>query len=76
MYPWSTFKLIDALIAQQDGLISRSTVFPCHGEFVLQWETSKMSPPTHQLIYLDLLLLVTLIILCFREIVDQKNIQN
>ena len=34
MYPpGSTFKLIDALIAQQDGLISRSTVFPCHGGY-------------------------------------------
>ena len=33
MYPpGSTFKLIDALIAQQDGVISRSTGFPCnHG---------------------------------------------
>ncbi len=31
MYPpGSTFKLIDALIAQQDNLISRSTGFPCH----------------------------------------------
>lgn len=34
MYPpGSTFKLIDALIAQQDGLISRSTSFPCHGGY-------------------------------------------
>ncbi len=34
MYPpGSTFKLIDALIAQQDNLISRSTVFPCHGGY-------------------------------------------
>jgi penicillin-binding protein 2 len=34
MYPpGSTFKLIDALIAQQDGLISRSTVYPCHGGY-------------------------------------------
>ena len=31
MYPpGSTFKLIDALIAQQDGLINRSTSFPCN----------------------------------------------
>ena len=31
MYPpGSTFKLIDALIAQQDNLISRSTSFPCN----------------------------------------------
>ncbi|HQQ94713.1 MAG TPA: penicillin-binding transpeptidase domain-containing protein [Bacteroidia bacterium] len=30
MYPpGSTFKLIDALIAQNDGVIKRSTVFPC-----------------------------------------------
>lgn len=30
MYPpGSIFKLIDALIAQQDGLITRSTVYPC-----------------------------------------------
>ena len=34
MYPpGSTFKLIDALIAQQDELINRSTVFPCHGGY-------------------------------------------
>lgn len=34
MYPpGSTFKLIDALIAQHDGLISRSTSFPCHGGY-------------------------------------------
>ena len=34
MYPpGSTFKLIDALIAQKDGLINRSTVFPCHGGY-------------------------------------------
>ncbi|MES2516360.1 MAG: penicillin-binding transpeptidase domain-containing protein, partial [Bacteroidota bacterium] len=34
MYPpGSTFKLIDALIAQKDGLIDRSTVFPCHGGY-------------------------------------------
>ncbi len=31
MYPpGSTFKLIDALIAQQDNLITRNTGFPCH----------------------------------------------
>jgi len=31
MYPpGSIFKLIDALIAQNDGLIKRSTQFPCH----------------------------------------------
>ncbi len=31
MYPpGSIFKLIDALIAQNDGLINRSTSFPCH----------------------------------------------
>ncbi len=31
MYPpGSTFKLIDALIAQQDQVIDRSTSFPCH----------------------------------------------
>lgn len=34
MYPpGSTFKLIDALIAQKDGLIDPSTVFPCHGGY-------------------------------------------
>lgn len=31
--PGSTFKLIDALIAQNDGLIKRSTSFPCHGGY-------------------------------------------
>jgi penicillin-binding protein 2 len=31
MYPpGSTFKLIDALIGQNDGVINESTVFPCH----------------------------------------------
>lgn len=34
MYPpGSTFKLIDALIAQNDGVIQESTVFPCHGGY-------------------------------------------
>lgn len=31
--PGSTFKLIDALIAQNDGLIKRSTSYPCHGGY-------------------------------------------
>lgn len=31
--PGSTFKLIDALIAQNDGLITRSTSYPCHGGY-------------------------------------------
>ncbi|PBQ32907.1 hypothetical protein CNR22_14365 [Sphingobacteriaceae bacterium] len=36
MYPpGSTFKLIDALIAQHDGLINRSTFFPCHSGYPL-----------------------------------------
>lgn len=34
MYPpGSTFKIIDALIAQHDNLIDRSTTFPCHGGY-------------------------------------------
>ncbi|MDI9341111.1 MAG: penicillin-binding transpeptidase domain-containing protein [Sediminibacterium sp.] len=34
MYPpGSIFKLIDALIAQRDGLIFRNTSFPCHGGY-------------------------------------------
>mgnify|MGYP000858818055 FL=1 len=34
MYPpGSTFKLIDALIAQQDDLINRHTVYPCHNGY-------------------------------------------
>jgi penicillin-binding protein 2 len=34
MYPpGSIFKLIDALIAQNDGLINRATRFPCHGGY-------------------------------------------
>ena len=36
MYPpGSTFKLIDALIAQHDGLIDRSTRFPCQNGYPL-----------------------------------------
>ncbi len=45
MYPpGSTFKLIDALIAQQDQVIDRNTSFPCHGGYPPMGNKPKCHP--------------------------------
>ena len=45
MYPpGSVFKLIDALIAQNDGLITRGTSFPCHGGYPPMGNKPKCHP--------------------------------
>lgn len=78
MYPpGSTFKLIDALIAQQDGLISRSTVFPCHGGYPPMGGHPKCHPhPSTDLPGSIATSCNSYYSYVFREIVDQKNSQN
>ncbi|MFO0322220.1 MAG: peptidoglycan D,D-transpeptidase FtsI family protein [Bacteroidota bacterium] len=78
MYPpGSTFKLIDALIAQQDNLISRSSSFPCH----LGYPPMGGHPKCHAHGGVDLP--GSIATSCnsyysyvFREIVDQKKYPN
>lgn len=72
--PGSTFKLIDALIAQNDGLIKRSTTFPCHGGYPPMGGRPKCHP--HGAVDLPGSIAVS----CnsyysyvFREITDQKK---
>lgn len=75
MYPpGSTFKLIDALIAQNDGLIHRSSSFPCH----LGYPPMGGHPKCHPHGPVDLI--GSIAVSCnsyysyvFREITDQKK---
>ncbi len=78
MYPpGSTFKLIDALIAQQDGLISRSTVFPCHGGYPPMGGHPKCHPhPSTDLPGSIATSCNSYYSYVFREIVDQKKYPN
>jgi penicillin-binding protein 2 len=75
MYPpGSTFKLIDALIAQHDGLIKRSTSFPCHRGYPPMGNKPKCHPHAP----VDLVGSVaqscnSYYSYVFREIVDQKR---
>lgn len=75
MYPpGSTFKLIDALIAQQDNLISRSTVFPCHGGYPPMGGHPKChSHPSTDLVGSIATSCNSYYSYVFREIVDQKK---
>ncbi|PBQ31624.1 penicillin-binding protein 2 [Sphingobacteriaceae bacterium] len=74
MYPpGSIFKLIDALIAQNDGLIKRSTSFPCHQGYPPMGNKPKCHPHGG----VDLVGSVaqscnSYYSYVFREIVDQK----
>jgi penicillin-binding protein 2 len=75
MYPpGSTFKLIDALIAQNDGVITRSTSFPCHGGYPPMGNKPKCHP------HAPVDLVGSVAVSCnsyysyvFREIVDQPK---
>lgn len=75
MYPpGSIFKLIDALIAQNDGLISRSTYFPC----AMGYPPMGGKPKCHRHGAVDLVGSVaqscnSYYSYVFREIVDQKK---
>lgn len=75
MYPpGSTFKLIDALIAQNDGVIKRSTSFPCAGGYPPMGGKPKCHPHAP----VDLVGSVaqscnSYYSYVFREIVDQKK---
>ncbi len=75
MYPpGSTFKLIDALIAQEDGLINRSTVFPCHGGYPPMGGHPKCHPhPSTDLPGSIATSCNSYYSYVFREIVDQKK---
>lgn len=76
MYPpGSIFKLIDALIAQNDGLISRNTVYPCVGGYPPMGGKPKCHPHGG-----GKSLVGSIAVSCnsyysyvFREIVDQKK---
>jgi len=78
MYPpGSIFKLIDALIAQNDGLINRSTSFPCHQGYPPMGNKPKCHP--HGAV--DLVGSVaqscnSYYSYVFREIVDQRAFPN
>ncbi len=75
MYPpGSIFKLIDALIAQNDGLVSRSTYFPC----AMGYPPMGGKPKCHRHGAVDLVGSVaqscnSYYSYVFREIVDQKK---
>ena len=75
MYPpGSTFKLIDALIAQNDGVINRSTVYPCQGGY----PPMHGKPKCHRHAACDLIGSVaqscnSYYSYVFRDIVDQKK---
>jgi penicillin-binding protein 2 len=75
MYPpGSIFKLIDALIAQEDGLINRSTMYPCR----LGYPPMGGKPKCHPHAPVDLVGSVaqscnSYYSYVFREIVDQKK---
>lgn len=78
MYPpGSIFKLIDALIAQKDGLINRSTSFPCHQGYPPMGNKPKCHPHGP----VDLVGSVaqscnSYYSYVFREIVDQRAYPN
>lgn len=78
MYPpGSIFKLIDALIAQNDGLVSRSTMYPCHGGYPPMGNKPKCHPHGP----VDLVGSVaqscnSYYSYVFREIVDQRAFPN
>lgn len=79
MYPpGSIFKLIDALIAQNDGLISRNTVYPCIGGYPPMGGKPKCHPHGG-----GKDLVGSIAVSCnsyysyvFRDIVDQKKYPN
>lgn len=75
MYPpGSTFKLIDALIAQNDGLISRSTSYPCHRGYPPMGNKPKCHPhPPVDLIGSVAVSCNSYYSYVFREITDQKK---
>lgn len=78
MYPpGSTFKLIDALIAQNEGVIARSTSFPCHGGYPPMGGKPKCHPhATVDLIGSVAQSCNSYYSYVFREIVDQKKYPN
>lgn len=75
MYPpGSIFKLIDALIAQDDGLISRSTVYPCARGYPPMGGKPKCHPHgTVDLVGSVAQSCNSYYSYVFREIVDQKK---
>ena len=75
MYPpGSTFKLIDALIAQNDGLINRSTSYPCHRGYPPMGNKPKCHPhPPVDLIGSVAVSCNSYYSYVFREITDQKR---
>ena len=73
--PGSTFKLIDALIAQNDGLISKSTVFPCNNGYPPGGGKPKCHPHGggKDLIWSVAVSCNSYYSYVFREIVDQRK---
>jgi len=79
MYPpGSIFKLIDALIAQNDGLISRSTVYPCIGGYPPMGGKPKCHPHGggKDLVGSVAVSCNSYYSYVFREIVDQRKYPN
>lgn len=74
MYPpGSIFKLIDALIAQNDGLINRETMYPCHQGYPPMGNKPKCHPhPPVNLIGSVAHSCNSYYSYVFREIVEQK----